>query len=45
MKKAEYRARLLALRPPTTRQWWSLAQITDALDRTTAEWHDKKGKK
>lgn len=41
MKKAEYRSRLLALRPPTTRPWWSLAQITEALDRTTAEWHER----
>ena len=45
MQQAEYRSRLLALRPPTTRPWWSLAQITEALDRTTAEWHEQKGKK
>lgn len=44
MKKAEYRARLLALRPPTTRPWWSLAQIAEALDRTTAELNTKEGK-
>lgn len=45
MHAPEFRDRLLGLRPPTTRPWWSLAQITDALDRTTVEWHDKKGKK
>lgn len=45
MQESEFRDRFLALRPPTTRPWWSLEQITDALDRTTAEWHDKEGKK
>lgn len=44
MQQAEYRSRLLALRPPTTRQWWSLQQITEALDRTTAELNTKEGK-
>lgn len=41
MQESHFRDRFLALRPPTTRPWWSLAQITDALDRTTAEWHER----
>ena len=42
MQESDFRGRFLALRPPTTRPWWSLAQITEALDRTTGEWHDER---
>lgn len=45
MQESGFRDRFLALRPPTTRPWWSLQQITETLDRTTAEWHERKGKK
>ena len=42
MQESGFRLRFLALRPPTVRPCSSLAQITDALDRTTAEANDKK---
>lgn len=45
MQESGFRNRFLANRAPTTRPWWSLAQITDALDRTTAEWHDERKKR
>lgn len=41
MQESDFRDRFLALRPPTTRPWWSLAQIAETLDRTTAEWHER----
>ena len=46
MQESEFRNLFRSRLPPTTCAW-SLADITETLDRTTAEWHEnrKKGKK
>jgi hypothetical protein len=44
MQELDFRHSVRRLLPPTTRAWWSLAQIAETLDRSTAEWNEK-GKK
>ncbi len=45
MQESQFRDSVRRLLPPTTRAWWSLAQIAETLDRSTAEWNETKGKK
>jgi hypothetical protein len=44
MQELDFRHSVRRLLPPTTRTWWSLAQVTEALDRATAEHHERRGK-
>lgn len=43
MHESEFRDSFRRLLPPTTRQWWSVDQITETLDRAMAE-RNSKGK-